>query len=77
MISMGTEAVVQDEKVKYAKAVEAAPAGATGQIDLGMHAIFVHGNEVISDSEQEHGYVAARAKFKTWVNANWPKTVAA
>jgi len=75
-MSKETEAVVQDEKVEYAKAVEAAPVGASGEIDLGMHAIFVHGNEVISDSEQEHGYVAACAKFKTWVNANWPKTVA-
>mmetsp|Transcript_29217 Transcript_29217/g.72262 ORF Transcript_29217/g.72262 Transcript_29217/m.72262 type:complete len:624 (-) Transcript_29217:202-2073(-) len=70
-----TEDMVRDEKVEYAKAV--ATAMAAGEIDLGMHAVFVHGDEVIADSALENGYVAACAKFKTWVNTNWPKTVAA
>ena len=76
-MSKQTEAVVKDEKVEYDKAVEAGPAGAGGEIDLGMHAVFVHGDEVISDSAKDEGYVAACAKFKAWVNTNWPKTVAA
>lgn len=77
-MSKDTEAVVADEKAEYAKAVEAGLAGdGGGEIDLGMHAVFVHGDEVISDSVKDQGYVAACAKFKAWVNANWPKTVAA
>jgi hypothetical protein len=77
-MSKDTAAVVTDEKAQYGKAVEAGPAGVGGgEIDLGMHAVFVHGDEVISDSKKDHGYVAACAKFKAWVNTNWPKTVSA
>lgn len=71
-LSKPTEDVVRDEKEEYAKAVNA---GAyAGEVDLGMHAVFVHGDEVISDSKVEDGYAAACAKFKKWVNENWPKT---
>ena len=60
------------EKEEYVKAVGS---GAyAGEVDLGMHAVFVHGDEVISDSKVEDGYAAACAKFKKWVNENWPKT---
>ena len=63
---------MRDEKEEYAKAVGS---GAyAGEVDLGMHAVFVHGDEVISDSKVEDGYAAACAKFKKWVNENWPKT---
>ena len=72
-----TEAVVKDEKVEYERAVKAGPAGAGGEIDLGMRAVFVHGDEVVADSEEEKGFVAACGKFKAWVNTNWPKTAAA
>ena len=71
-LSKPTEDVVKDEKEEYAEAVKT---GAySGEVDLGMHAIFVHGDEVISDSKVEDGYAAACAKFKKWVNENWPKT---
>ena len=71
-LSKPTEDVVRDEKEEYVKAVGA---GAyAGEVDLGMHAVFVHGDEVISDSKVEDGYAAACAKFKKWVNENWPKT---
>ena len=71
-LSKPTEDVVRDEKEEYAKAVNA---GAyAGEVDLGMHAVLVHGDEVISDSKVEDGYAAACAKFKKWVNENWPKT---
>ena len=76
-MSKETEAVIKDEKAEYAKAVAVGPAGSDGEIDLNMHAIFVHGDEVISDSEADAGYAAACAKFKAWVNTNWPKTAAA
>ena len=41
-----------------------------------MRAVFVHGDEVVADSEEEKGFVAACGKFKAWVNTNWPKTAA-
>ena len=47
-------------------------------IDLGMRALFVHGDVVIADSASEvNGYVGACATFKKWVNKEWPKTVKA
>ena len=79
-----TEAVVADEKKEYRDAIDEAEKEAArekeegaAKIDLGMRAVFVHGDEVVADSEKEDGYEAACAKFKAWVNENWPKTAAA
>ena len=79
-----TEAVVADEKKEYRNAIDEAEKEAVrekeegaAKIDLGMRAVFVHGDEVVADSEKEDGYEAACAKFKAWVNENWPKTAAA
>jgi hypothetical protein len=67
--------LLADEKKEYDAAVAALPN--TGAIDLGMRAVFVHGDEVIADSESAGGYVEATKEFKKWVNANWPKTAVA
>ena len=75
-LGKGVEELLTDEKVEYDKAVEAKQN--KNAIDLGMRALFVHGDVTIADSADEpNGYLGACATFKQWVNKEWPKTVKA
>ena len=71
--------LITEEKAEYEKAVAAGPATARdASVDLGMRALFVHGDDTIADSAAEaNGYLGACATFKRWVNDKWPKTAAA
>ena len=71
--------LIAEEKAEYEKAVAAGPATARdSSVDLGMRALFVHGDDTIADSAAEaNGYLGACATFKRWVNDKWPKTAAA
>tara|TARA_B110000977_G_scaffold176155_1_gene231535 strand:- start:13631 stop:15409 length:1779 start_codon:yes stop_codon:yes gene_type:complete len=69
--------LLTEEKAEYETAVTSGPKS-KNSIDLGMRALFVHGDVVIADSASEvNGYVGACATFKKWVNKEWPKTVKA
>jgi hypothetical protein len=71
--------LIAEEKAEYEKAVAAGSATANdSSVDLGMRALFVHGDDTIADSASEtNGYLGACATFKRWVNDKWPKTAAA
>ena len=69
--------LLTEEKAEYETAVTSGPKS-KNSIDLGMRALFVHGDVVIADSASEvNGYVGACATFKKWVNKERPKTVKA
>ena len=71
--------LIAEERAEYEAAVAAGPATANADsVDLGMRALFVHGDDTIADSAEEtNGYLGACATFKKWVNERWPKTAAA
>ena len=71
--------LIKEERAEYDAAVAAGPATANAkEVDLGMRALFVHGDDTIADSAEEaNGYLGACATFKKWVNERWPKTAAA
>jgi hypothetical protein len=74
-LGKSVEALVSEEKEEYDVAARAEAPKAS--VDLGMRALFVHGDETIADSAEEaDGYLGACATFKKWVNKEWPKTVA-
>ena len=69
------DALVVEEKKDYDAAVEASAKKADTEVELGMRAVFVHGDEVIADAAADGGFLPACAKFKSWVNEKWPKTL--
>mmetsp|Transcript_43714 Transcript_43714/g.139326 ORF Transcript_43714/g.139326 Transcript_43714/m.139326 type:complete len:349 (+) Transcript_43714:1235-2281(+) len=67
------EAHIAEEKAAYEAAVAAGPAHKVGEeVDLGMRVVLVHGDEVISDS-QDGGFSAACDAFKGWVRRTYFK----
>lgn len=74
-LNQDVEQLVQRERQEHAKAL--AP-GTSAEAVLGtdaldMHAVFVHGDHVISDSKSDGGFDHACTKFEAWVNAEFPR----
>jgi oligoendopeptidase F len=72
-LGVEVEDLLKEEKAEYEKALASASSSSKDEIDLEMRAIFVHGDDVISDSK-ESGFVEACEKFRGWIYQEWPKT---
>jgi len=57
------EALLASEKVEYDAGVAAGSTHGTGEIDLKMHVRLIDGDEIISDSVADGGFVSACKKF--------------
>lgn len=65
--------MLKEEKAEYEKALASASSSSKDEIDLEMRAIFVHGDDVISDSN-DSSFTDACEKFRGWIYQEWPKT---
>jgi len=72
-LGVEVEELLKEEKAEYEKALAASASSNKDEIDLEMRAIFVHGDDVISDSK-DSGFLGACEKFRGWIYQEWPKT---
>ena len=72
-LGVEVEDLLKEEKAEYEKALAALASSNKDEIDLEMRAIFVHGDDVISDSK-DSGFLGACEKFRGWIYQEWPKT---
>eukprot|EP00238_Polyblepharides_amylifera_P000408 CAMPEP_0196573684 /NCGR_PEP_ID=MMETSP1081-20130531/3543_1 /TAXON_ID=36882 /ORGANISM="Pyramimonas amylifera, Strain CCMP720" /LENGTH=627 /DNA_ID=CAMNT_0041891487 /DNA_START=175 /DNA_END=2058 /DNA_ORIENTATION=+ len=69
-LQVKVEDKVKHEQTDYDKAIKVGAKNSSADA-LGMRAIFVHGDEVISDSQVEDGFDPACKKFEEWVQATY------
>ncbi|KAI8616387.1 oligoendopeptidase [Chytriomyces sp. MP71] len=73
MLEQDVEELVTKERAAYQEAVTKGPKYSAGDaVDLEMRVLLVHGDEVISDSN-EGGITAACQQFSKWIGANFSK----
>jgi len=72
-LGVEVEDMLKEEKAEYEKALASASSSSKDEIDLEMRAIFVHGDDVISDSN-DSSFTDACEKFRGWIYQEWPKT---
>jgi hypothetical protein len=75
-LGVEVEDLLKNEKVEYEEALssQSSSSNAKNEINLEMRALFVHGDEVISDSN-DAGFLEACEKFREWIYTKWPKTL--